>query len=147
MASRTMIWTGLVIFAFLLFHLAHYTFGWIGTAQFMEGGQVRHVSYLDLHDPLNDPNGRHDVYSMTILGFMNPVVSILYIVAQLLLLMHLSHGVASIFQTLGVNSPRWQAAIRGLSWAVALVVGLGNIGIVAAIWAGALKLPPGITAG
>jgi succinate dehydrogenase / fumarate reductase, cytochrome b subunit len=143
MASRTMIWTGLVIFAFLVFHLSHYTFGWIGTAQVVSGADVKPIGYLDLHDPA----GRHDVYSMTILGFMNPVVSILYIVAQLLLLMHLSHGVGSLFQTLGVNSPRWQTTIRGLSWAVALIVGLGNIGIVAAVWAGALKLPPGITPG
>ena len=146
-ASRTMLWTGLLIFIFLLFHLAHYTFGWIGTAQFIEGGQVKHVSYLDLHDPLNDPTGRHDVYSMTVFGFMNPVVSILYIVAQVLLLMHLSHGVGSVFQTLGANSPRWQPTVRILSWAIALLVGLGNIGIVVAVWVGALKLPPGITPG
>lgn len=142
-ASRTMIWTGLVIFAFLVFHLAHFTFCWVGTAEVAHGTHVQRLGYLDLHDGAN----RHDVYSMTVLGFMNPVVSILYIVAQLLLLMHLSHGVGSFFQTLGVNSPRWQATIRGLSWLVALVVGLGNIGIVAAIWAGALKLPPGISPG
>ena len=141
LASRTMIWTGLLIFAFLLFHLAHFTFGAFGTVHVVAGAHSKYVGYLQLRDPA----GLHDVYSMTILGFMNPVVSILYIIAQLLLLVHLSHGVGSFFQTLGVNSPRWQRAIRGFSWLVALVVGLGNIGIVAAIWAGALALPPGIS--
>ena len=133
LASRYMLHTGLLIFVFLLFHLAHYTFGWIGTVD-VEG---RQVSYLELHDS----QGRHDVYSMTIYGFRNPIVSILYIVGQLLLLMHLSHGVGSVFQTLGANSARWQATIRIVSWAVALIVGLGNIGIVVAVWVGVVPLP------
>ena len=96
-ASRVMLQTGLLIFAFLLFHLAHFTFGWIGSAK-VNGEQV---SYLDL----KDGNGLHDVYAMTILGFKNPVIAGLYLVAQVLLLMHLSHGVGSVFQTLGANSP------------------------------------------
>ena len=128
-----MLQTGLLIFVFLLFHLAHYTFGWIGTATV--NGET--VSYLDL----KDGNGLHDVYSMTILGFRNPIIAVLYILAQLLLMMHLSHGVGSVFQTLGANSPRWQPTIRLLSWAVALIVGLGNIAIVVAVWVGAVKLP------
>jgi succinate dehydrogenase / fumarate reductase cytochrome b subunit len=138
-ASRTMLQTGLLVFAFLLFHLAHYTFGWIGAAQ--QDGQT--VSYLGLKDPA----GLHDVYSMTILGFRNPVVSILYIVAQVLLFMHLSHGIGSVFQTLGANSPRWQPTIRILAWAVALLVGVGNIAIVLGVWAGAVELPQGVLPG
>jgi succinate dehydrogenase / fumarate reductase, cytochrome b subunit len=133
-ASRYMLQTGLVIFVFLLFHLAHYTFGWIGHATINN----QPVSYLELHDPVS---GLHDVYAMTILGFRNPLIAILYIVAQIILAMHLSHGVSSVFQTLGANGPRWQPAIRILGWAVALIVGLGNIVIVVAVWAGAVPLP------
>jgi succinate dehydrogenase / fumarate reductase, cytochrome b subunit len=137
-ASRIMLQTGILIFVFLLFHLAHFTFGWIGTARV--NGET--VSYLSLHDgPL------HDVYSMTILGFMNPLVAGLYIIAQVILCLHLNHGVGSVFQTLGANSPRWQPAIKALSWAVALVVSVGNIAIVVAVWVGALKLPEGILPG
>ena len=138
-ASRHMLMTGLVIFVFLLFHLAHYTFGWIGTATLADG---RQVGYLDLRDQM----GRHDVYSMTILGLRNPIIVILYLVGQVLLLLHLSHGVGSVFQTLGANSPRWQLTVSAISWGVALIVGLGNIAIVVAIWAGMVKLPPGIVA-
>lgn len=137
-ASRFMLHTGVIIFIFLLFHLAHYTFGWIGTAR-VNGEPVR---YHDLMD-----NDLHDVYSMTVLGFQNPLIAVLYIVGQLFLLMHLSHGVASVFQTLGANSPRWQPTIRLLSWAVALAVGLGNIAIVVAVWVGAITLPPGVLPG
>jgi succinate dehydrogenase / fumarate reductase cytochrome b subunit len=140
-ASRFMLQTGLVIFVFLLFHLAHFTFCWIGTATIFEGGQPKQVSYLNLHDP-QDPAKRHDVYAMTVLGFMNPVISLLYIAAQVFLLLHLWHGVGSVFQTLGANSPRWQTTIRLFGWAVALIVGVGNIAIVVAVWAGAVPLPP-----
>src|SRR4051794_22955462 len=69
LASRTMIWTGLVILVFVLFHLAHYTF-FLVSPDFSE---------------LHDAQGRHDVYAMTILGFRNPFISLLYVVAMALL--------------------------------------------------------------
>ncbi|MFO0965675.1 MAG: succinate dehydrogenase cytochrome b subunit [Gemmataceae bacterium] len=149
LASRTMLLTGLVIFAFLLYHLAHYTFGFTGKAEaaFLpvksgpaaaravgstQTAAVKSVSYLDLRDD----RGRHDVYNMVIFGFEQPVVAVLYILAQLVLLMHLSHGVQSTFQSLGINGPRWQTTIRAFGWAVALIVTLGNIAIVVGVWAG-----------
>lgn len=137
-SSRTMAWTGLAILAFLIFHLAHYTFGWVGTVQ-VDG---KSVGYLELHDP-KDPM-RHDVYSMVIHGFRQPVVSILYIVAQLLLLMHLGHGIPSTFQSLGLNTPRTQRAIRALGWLIAFVIVAGNIGIVVGVWFGPLRPTVGL---
>jgi succinate dehydrogenase / fumarate reductase cytochrome b subunit len=153
LASRTMVLSGLVILAFVLFHLAHFTFGWVHAAN-LHGQVVR------VHDPkpgaepvfaretsvnvlnLLDQHGHHDVYSMMIFGFRNPVVSILYLISQFLLLMHLSHGVASTFQTLGANSPRWQPTIRVFGWAVTLLVTVGNIAIVIGVWTGLASLPP-----
>jgi succinate dehydrogenase / fumarate reductase cytochrome b subunit len=134
-ASRTMAWTGAVIFAFLLFHLAHYTFGLIGTVEahnYQDPNKVAHVrvGYLDLIDD----KGRHDVYSMTVAGFRQPVIAALYVVAQLFLLFHLSHGIASVFQTLGLNTPRVQPFIRRLSWTVATLLAAGNIGLVTAVY-------------
>src|SRR5262249_12919558 len=133
-ASRTMLLTGLVIFAFLLYHLAHYTFGWIGSAT-VNG---RTVSYFSLRDPA----GRHDVYNMMIFGFKEPVVAVLFIPPHLVLLMHLSHGVQSTFQSLGINGPRWQSAIRCLGWTVAIFVVAGNIAIVVSVWAGWVQHTP-----
>jgi succinate dehydrogenase / fumarate reductase cytochrome b subunit len=74
---------------------------------------------------------------MTI-GFSNPLIALLYIFAQIVLMLHLSHGVASLFQSLGLNSPRTQSTFQALGWLVSLVVGGGNIGIVIAVWFGLL---------
>src|SRR5438067_7413453 len=71
-ASRTMIWSGLVILAFVIFHLMHYTFG---LAFATAPGDV---NFLDLRDPAR----HHDVYAMTVYGFRNVGVSVAYIVAQ-----------------------------------------------------------------
>lgn len=126
-ASRTMVLTGLVIFAFVLYHLAHYTLGIAGGAT-VDG---KTVNFLELHDPAD--LHKHDVYRMVVYGFRNPVVAAIYIVAQVLLILHLSHGVASALQTLGLNVPRSQRAFTRLGWAIALFVGGGNILLVLAV--------------
>jgi succinate dehydrogenase / fumarate reductase cytochrome b subunit len=128
-ASRHMVITGLLILIFTIYHICHYTLGITGGATV--GGQYYHY-----HDLL-DERSRPDVYSMVIYGFSNPVVAAVYIVAQVFLFLHLTHGVASMFQTLGLSAPRAQGLIRRIAWTVALVVCLGNIGIVAGVWAGA----------
>jgi len=134
-ASRTMIWSGLVILAFVIFHLLHYTFGLVAaTAQTPQGP----VNYLDLHESLTratpkDPAQRHDVYSMTVYGFRSVPVSIAYIVAQLFLGLHLSHGVASTMQSLGWSAPRWWRVIRCVGLTIALAVVAGNIAMPLAV--------------
>jgi succinate dehydrogenase / fumarate reductase cytochrome b subunit len=125
LASRTMLWTGLVILAFVLFHLAHYTFGVVEQAPVRDAsGHVTSQGYLDLKDP-QDPK-RQDVYAMTVYGFRNPIVSVLYIVAMALLAFHLSHGFQSLFQSLGLNHPRWMPLLKGASLVVAIIVFVGN---------------------
>jgi succinate dehydrogenase / fumarate reductase cytochrome b subunit len=133
LASRTMIWTGLVILAFVLFHLAHYTFGFIQQAPVRDArgeairnaqGDVVHQRFVDMIDPA-DPK-RQDVYGMTIYGFRNPVISLLYIASMALLAFHLSHGVQSLFQSLGLNHPRWAPLLKGASLVVAVVIFVGN---------------------
>ncbi len=155
-ASRTMAYSGFVILAFVLFHIAHYTVGVIqpvpgpaekkqadGDAKKPEGEPkkiddlptpAKEISLLQL----TDSRGRHDVYRMMIIGFSNPLISGLYILAQLALMMHLSHGIASTFQSLGLNTPRLQAAWTYFGWTITLVVGGGNLAIVGAVWTGVL---------
>lgn len=128
-ASRTMIWTGAVTGLFVLFHLAHFTFGWFHGAEVAPG---RVVSYLDLRDA----HGRHDVYSMVVAGFTNPLLVGLYVVAQVALFVHLLHGVQSSFQTLGLKNRRFAGAIWWLGFAVALTVLVGNLAIVLGVAAG-----------
>ena len=123
LANRTMIVSGLIILAFIIFHLSHFTFGFVNP------------QYLRFEDPF----GRHDVYRMMIVGFSNPVISIFYIVSMGLLLLHLSHGVSSIFQSLGLRSKKTFGYFDKLARASALLVFLGNCAIPLAIWIGVIR--------
>jgi succinate dehydrogenase / fumarate reductase, cytochrome b subunit len=87
-ASRTMRWSGFILLAFIIYHLLHFT------------AQVTDPSYRDLVDPA----GLHDVYGMVIAGFSNIWISGFYILSMFLLAMHLSHGIASMLQTVGLRN-------------------------------------------
>src|SRR5215813_4898117 len=119
-ADRTMWISGLIIFAFILFHLAHFTFGWVNR-QFLR---------------LEDPEGRHDVYQMMVAGFSNPLVSTFYIISMGLLLLHLSHGVSSLFQSLGLRSKKTFGFFDKLAKISALALFIGNSMIPLAILLG-----------
>jgi len=85
LTSRTMIYTGGLVFTFLLYHLLHYTFG------------IVHPEYFGFEDA----KGRHDVYRMVVASFRNPEIAIAYLAAVTMLAFHLNHAVASMFQTIG----------------------------------------------
>lgn len=130
-AAKTMLWTGVVILLFTAFHLAHYTFGWTHGA--VVNGE--HHNYMELHDA----HGRHDVYSMMIAGFTEPWVCVIYILGQALLLVHLSHGIQSALQTLGLVGKRFTPAAKLLGWLVAVTIFAGNMVIVMGVWLGWAK--------
>ncbi len=123
LASRTLIISGVIIFSFIVFHLAHFTLGWV--------------------DPkllnFTDTQGRHNVFQMVLDGFANPFVSIFYLVAMGLLCLHLSHGVSSLFQSLGLKSGAWDGAIDKFAKAASALIFLGNCAIVIAAWTGIVK--------
>ncbi len=133
-ASKTMIWTGVVTLAFVVFHLAHFTFGLVHeveltdkTGKFTGLGTTNYLSLVD-------KSGYHDVYSMVKAGFETPWISVLYIVCQLLLFIHLSHGITSSLQTLGLVGKRFTPAAKALGWGLAATIFTGNIIIVVAVW-------------
>jgi succinate dehydrogenase / fumarate reductase cytochrome b subunit len=126
-ASRYMLQTGIVILLFVLFHLAHYTLGLIGTVD----GQSYHT--------LRDSTGRHDVYRMVIAGFTNPFFAVFYLVCQLALGMHLYHGTSSLLQTLGVNHVGYNHIIQRLGLIFGVAIAGGNIVIVLAVWLGLVQ--------
>ena len=106
-AARTMRWSGVIVLAYILYHLAHFTWGKIDPA-----------GYDLLH------NGHRDVFNMVVRGFSDPKVAGFYIVAQVLTGWHLSHGIQSLFQSLGVLNTTWRPVARVggtlLAWALAL---------------------------
>ena len=116
-ASRTMIWSGLIVAAFIVYHLLHFTVGWVDP------------SLMELEETLVDGTTRHDVYAMLIAGFSKPLVSLFYIISVGLLCTHLNHGVASLFQSLGLKSRSWGDWIDRGSTAAATVIFLGYISI------------------
>jgi succinate dehydrogenase / fumarate reductase, cytochrome b subunit len=130
-AAKTMLWTGVVILLFAVFHIAHYTLGWVKPAQTPAGP----VHYMDLHDA----DGRHDVYSMVVAGFTTPWVCVIYILSQALLLVHLSHGIQSSLQTLGLVGKRFTPAAKWLGWGTAAAIFAGNMVIVMGVWLGWAK--------
>lgn len=87
-AARTMPMSGLIILAFIIFHLMHFTF------------KVTHpeLSHFKL------ASGEHDVYRMVVLSFQKIEIVLVYVIAQLLLAMHLSHGLSSLVQSLGFSN-------------------------------------------
>lgn len=137
LASRTMLLTGLTVGAFTLFHLAHYTLGWVKPALVQSGGHVTEIDYLRLRDA----QGRHDVHAMVVAGFRTAWVSVIYIVAQVLLFVHLSHGLQSTVQTLGLKGTRFAPFWVWAGYAVAGVILAGNLSIVFAVWAGVIGGP------
>ncbi len=125
LASRTMLSSGLVIFAFVIYHLLHFTLGITDPA----------------HHELTDAAGRHDVYSMVIYGFRNVYVSAGYLVAMIFLGLHLSHASWSIFQTFGLANQSSRRLLQRAGLALAALIMLGNMSIPISVMLGLVGLP------
>lgn len=119
LTSRTMIWTGIMIFAFLVYHLLHFTMGYIDNANYGHPEIYKPENFL-----LGESFVRHDVWGMLIKGFMQPAIAIPYIIAVIILGFHVNHAVQSMFQTLGWNHPKYFGAIQKLSIAYAFLLTL-----------------------
>ena len=119
-ASRTMMWSGPIVAAFVIFHVLHLTVGAVLPLQ--EIGP-------------NEPNVRANV----IAGFSNPAVSAFYILAIILLCMHLYHGLWSMFQSLGFSHPRYTPRLKKGAAIFAILIAIGNCSIPIAVMAGLVK--------
>jgi succinate dehydrogenase / fumarate reductase cytochrome b subunit len=117
-ASRTMYWSGPIVLAFIIFHLLQFTAGYLHPqAQFIAG----------------------DVYGNVVSGFQVWWVSAWYIFAVCLLGLHLSHGLWSMFQSVGLAHPRLTPYLRTAARAVAILIVLGYISIPISVLLGFIK--------
>jgi len=105
--GRAMAATGLVVFAFLAFHILHFTFGQVQPQYF-------HVM---------DPRDRWDAYSMFVRGFQSPAIYAVYLVGMAILALHLGHGASSWLQSLGLRHPKYPTDRLGPALAAVLFVG------------------------
>jgi succinate dehydrogenase / fumarate reductase cytochrome b subunit len=114
-AALTMRWGGLTIFLFVIFHLSMFTWGWL------------HPGYtFHKNDPSANVIGAFNVWWMVVI----------YAVALAALSLHVYHASWSMFQTFGINSRRWDLAIRR-----------GATVLSAALFIGFMSLPVGVLAG
>lgn len=148
-ASRSMRISGLVVLAFVIYHILHFTVGLVGT-DYYKGGLVPWVMQEDAHEfgfPLAAKGMVvHDVYSMIFIGFSKPLVAGFYMLATSLLAVHLWHGVESMFQTLGLRNANWACCLRRAATLLAILYFLGNLAIPGAILMGLQAPAPGTTA-
>jgi len=127
LASRTMFWTGLGVLLYVVYHLLHFTF----------------IVTNPRYEHLVDAAGRHDVYSMVVLGFQNYLISAVYLIALFLVAYHLSHALFSFLQTLGLNNPRLQATLKGIVYVISVVIFIGYASMPVAVLTGFINLPAG----
>lgn len=145
LSSRYMRWTGVVVLAFILYHLAHFTLGAAQTASFKETLPV-YTMTADYHvlgfTVVRAGTEVLDVYRMVVLGFQPPVVAFFYILAVGLLSLHLLHGMDSLFQTLGWRNARWARPLRAVVTVACIAYFVGNAAIPGSVLAGRLTATP-----
>jgi len=103
-ASRTMRWSGVILLVFIVYHLMHFTFGTV------------HPDFRELQP-----------YHNVVAGFRSVPVSLFYIVAMVLLGLHLDHGVWSMLRTLGLGHPRYARYARLAATGLAILIVVGNV--------------------
>ena len=124
-ASRTMLMSGWIVAAFVIYHLLHFT------------ARVPTINLTGQDfTTFRDSDGHPDVYRMLITGFRHPLVSMFYIIAVGLLSLHLSHGVSAAFQSLGIRNADWTPFLNRLARGFAVAVFLGYASIPAAVLLG-----------
>ncbi len=116
LASRFMIWSGYALGAFIVYHILHMTTGTVHP-DFVEG----------------------DVYHNVLTAFRNPAVAAVYLVSMAFLFLHLSHGLFSLTQSLGLSHPRYAARAKTIARVLALVIAAGFAVVPIAVLAAIVK--------
>lgn len=121
-SARSMPWTGLLLLAFVVFHLLDLTLGLAGPASYRAATASESFAYQN-----------------TVASLGRPLAGAAYLVTMVALGVHLAHGLWTTATDLGVTGRRLRAVWRPLAWAVGLLVTLGNASLPIAIWLGALS--------
>jgi succinate dehydrogenase / fumarate reductase, cytochrome b subunit len=117
-ASRTMYWSGPLVLLYIVYHLMQFTWGVRAITPGFEEGRVHHN---------------------LVAGFSNPAISLVYIIANVLLAIHLYHGLWSLFQTLGVGHPRYNGWLKNAARVFAVVIGAGFVAVPLGVLTGIVK--------
>ena len=123
LASRTMAISGIIVFSFIVYHLLHFTVG------------VTNPEFFHLRDAL----GRHDVYTMIVRSFQVPAISFFYVIGVGLLCVHLSHGIESMFHSLGIIKNSYHKPLRWFARIFSLFLFVGMSSMPIAVLLGLVK--------
>jgi len=115
-ASRTMMWSGPIIAGFVVMHLLHLTTGTI------------HPQFVELH-----------AYENLVTGFLVVPIALVYIVAMILMRFHLSHGIWSMFQSMGLSHPRYTPRIKRFADVFSWILVAGFIAVPIAVLSGLVR--------
>ncbi|MDP4610676.1 MAG: succinate dehydrogenase cytochrome b subunit [Opitutales bacterium] len=145
--ARTMRMSGIIVLAFILFHIAHYTARVVpsmeyGDASVLSPNEVPLVKHGHAVVKEGEPIMTFNVNDMMVDGFQVWWVSAFYIIATGLLCLHLSHGFSSMFQSVGLRNTLWRKRLDCLAVLYAWVIFLGFAVIPVACLAGILKEDP-----
>jgi succinate dehydrogenase / fumarate reductase cytochrome b subunit len=110
--SRFMIWTGAIIFTFLMLHFINFYFMKIGLV----------------------PGNPEDFYSVAHNLFKVPAYDIIYLTCFFLLGFHLYHAFSSAFQTLGLNHRIWTPIVKVIALIYAILIPIGFASISITLW-------------
>lgn len=140
-ASRTMVVSGLIILSFVVFHIFHFTVKNSPDFKALPKYKVTAETIVDGKKATIVESEIYDVHAMVIKGFdcksgASIGATIFYVLGVSLLSLHLSHGVASVFQTLGLRSRKSADLLLVLGRAYAVF-----------IWAGFLCVPLAVAFG
>ena len=125
-ASRTMRWGGVLLLAFIVFHILHFTTGTV-------------FPLASRPDALHPAFSHGDVYGNVISAFRVPWVVSVYVVVMLFLMLHLFHGAWSSMRTLGLSKPSQHPLHRRIATAIALVVWLGFTAVPVGVFLGVIR--------
>jgi succinate dehydrogenase / fumarate reductase, cytochrome b subunit len=128
-ASRTMLMTGLIVGAFIIYHLLHFTVR-------VDAVNLTGRSFADLTETSADGHLRHDIFHMMVLGYRQPLVSAFYVLGVGLLCIHLSHGIRALFQSLGFKNRKWDPFLDRVAPIIAWLLFLGFSSIPIAVLLG-----------
>lgn len=121
-AAKTMMISGAVVAAYFVYHLAHFTWRVTGPQP---------TALL--------PSGDWDAYSMMVMGFQQPLIALTYVGAMVLLAAHLSHGIYSLFQHLGLWGRRWTPWLKNAALVIAYGLCAGFASIPLSVLLGVIK--------
>jgi succinate dehydrogenase / fumarate reductase, cytochrome b subunit len=124
-ASRSMVLSGMTVLVFVIYHLLHFTLG---------------VTNPEHHAKKLAGAQGHDVYAMVTTSFANPGIAAAYVLSQVVLFLHLSHGIQSLAQTLGIHHGRYTPMIKKLSFLLAALIAGGNALLALSVLLGIVKV-------